>query len=233
MDKPAGLVERTMLDIRKLIHENGWRVGDVLPSENALATKLGVSRTVAREALRGLAALQILSVGNGRRARVAGATAETLSAILDHTTYTRQISVVQVQDVRRTLEMRTVSLAALHRSADDARQLLETIEGMNDAARRDDSHAVMELDIQFHEIIARASGNPLYSVLVDSFRVITRKTWDIGWRARATLDNRLENIACHERIATAVMAQDAARAEAAMSEHFDSSFMMLLRAGIS
>ena len=98
---------------------------------------------------------------------------------------------------------------------------------------QDDSHSVMELDIRFHEIIAHASGNPLLSVLVDSFRVITRQTWNIGWRARATYENRVENIKCHERIATAVIAQDAARAEAAMSEHFDSSFMVLLKAGVS
>ncbi|SNT31966.1 FadR/GntR family transcriptional regulator [Tropicimonas sediminicola] len=222
-----------MSDIRKFIRDNELRVGDTLPSETAMANQLGVSRTVAREALRGLAALRILDVGNGRRARVANATAETVSAILDHTTYTKQVSVVQIQDVRRTLEMRTVSLAALHRSGEEARQLLETIDGMMEAVKRDDPHTVMELDILFHEIIARASGNPLYSVLLDGFRVITRQTWDIGWRARATYESRVENIKCHERIATAVMAQDAARAEAAMSEHFDSSFMVLLRAGVS
>ncbi|WP_161470974.1 FadR/GntR family transcriptional regulator [Tropicimonas marinistellae] len=221
-----------MLDVRKFIHDNKLSAGDVLPSENAIATQLGVSRTVAREALRGLAALRILEVGNGRRARVAGPTAEALSVILDHTVYTKQLSVAQIQDVRRTLEMRTVSLAALHRSDDDARQLLETCAKMMEAVEHD-STAVMEQDILFHEIIARASGNPLYSILVDSFRIITRQTWDIGWRARATLENRVENIKCHERIATAIMAQEAVRAEAAMSEHFDSSFMVLLRAGVN
>ncbi|MFV0333124.1 MAG: FadR/GntR family transcriptional regulator [Tropicimonas sp.] len=222
-----------MLDIRKFIHDKALRVGDVLPSENAIAGELGVSRTVAREALRGLAALRILDIGNGRRARVAGPNAEALSAILDHTTYTRQLSITQIQDVRRTLELRTVSLAALHRSDDDARRLLELVGGMIEAVEREESRKVMELDIRFHEIIARASGNPLYSVLVDSFRIITLQTWDIGWRARATQENRVENIRCHERIATAVVAQDAARAKAAMSEHFDSSFMVLLRAGVN
>ncbi|SFD16477.1 FadR/GntR family transcriptional regulator [Tropicimonas isoalkanivorans] len=222
-----------MVDIRNLIRDNRLRVGDVLPSENALAAQLGISRTVAREALRGLAALRILEVGSGRRARVAGATSETLSAILDHTAYTRQLSVVQIQDVRRTLEMRTVSLAALHRSAEEAQALLQTIEGMMEAVQRDNPHSVMDLDIRFHEIIARASGNPLYSVLVDSFRVITRQTWHIGWRARGSHESRVENIKCHERIATAVIEQDAARAEAAMAEHFDSSFMVLMRAGVS
>lgn len=232
-EKSSSLVEKTMLDIRKSIHDNALRVGDVLPSESAIAGELGVSRTVAREALRGLAALRILDVGNGRRARVAGPTADALSAILEHTSYTRQLSISQIQEVRRTLELRTVSLAALHRSDDDARRLLTTTTDMLEAVGREDSRKVMELDIRFHEIIARASGNPLYSVLVESFRIITQQTWDIGWRARGSHESQVENIKLHERIATAVIARDPARAEAAMSEHFDSSFMVLLRAGVS
>ncbi|WP_068308675.1 FadR/GntR family transcriptional regulator [Aliiruegeria sabulilitoris] len=221
-----------MAEIRKFIHDNELKVGDVLPSESRFATQLGISRTVIREALRGLAALRILEVGNGRRARVAGPTAEALAAIVEHTVYTRQLSVAQVQDVRRTLEMRTVSLAALHRNDRQALEMLELVAGMEDAIERD-SHRIRDLDIRFHELIAQASGNPIYSVLINSFRIITRKTWDIGWHARGTPEARLENIKCHERIARAITARDPVRAEAAMSEHFDSSFMVLLKAGVN
>ncbi|MDV7141108.1 FadR/GntR family transcriptional regulator [Tropicimonas sp. TH_r6] len=221
-----------MLSIRKMIRDNGLKPGDVIPAETALSTEFGVSRTVAREALRGLAALRIIEVGNGRRARVAGPTAEALSTIIDHIVHTEQVSVMQIADARRTIEMRAVSLAALHRSEADAQQLLKTIEGMYAAVEADESERVMELDILFHEIIARASGNPLYSIFIDSFRIITRQTWAIGWRARGNLDAWRDNIKCHERVAQAVVAQDQNEAERAMSEHFDSSVMVLLRAGI-
>lgn len=232
VQKPESLVERTMADIREFIHDKQLMAGDVLPTETAFANQLGVSRTVAREALRGLAALRILDVGNGRRARVAGPTAEALAVIVEHTVYTRQLSVVQVQDVRRTLEMRTVSLAALHRSDAQAMELLELVAEMEKFVETD-SLRVRDLDIRFHELIAQASGNPIYSMLINSFRIITQQTWDIGWRARATPEKRLENIRCHEGIARAIMAREAVRAEAAMSEHFDSSFMVLLRAGVN
>ncbi|KKL20185.1 hypothetical protein LCGC14_2457980, partial [marine sediment metagenome] len=120
-DGAAGLVERTIDDIREFIRSEGLRQGDVLPSETALAQRLGVSRTVMREAFRALAALRILAVGNGRRARVAAPDAEAFSMILDHTVYTRQLSIQQVLDIRRTLELRTASLAALRRTDDQAR----------------------------------------------------------------------------------------------------------------
>lgn len=242
MDKPiiqldkldaqnGGLVERTIADIRRFMRENQLKPGDTLPSENAMAQQLGVSRTVAREAFRALAALRIVEIGNGRKARVAAPNADAFSMILDHTVYTRQLSIQQVLDVRRTLEIRTASLAALRRSDAEARELLDVVAQMFAALEQPDE--LMELDIRFHEIIAKASGNSLYSIIVNSFRVITRQTWHIGWRSRGTIENRTENIRCHERIVTAIVAQDPVRAEAAMSEHFDSAVTVLLHAGVT
>jgi GntR family transcriptional regulator, transcriptional repressor for pyruvate dehydrogenase complex len=250
--KASGLVERTMADLRQMIAQNGWAEGHVLPSETALATELGVSRTVAREALRGLSALGICDIGNGRRARVAAPGAQVMSLILDHTVGIHHLSIQQVLDTRRTLELRSAHLAALRRSNAQAAALKLVVKEMFAALDRDtgeaikiaatgdpksnvmgDANTLMELDIRFHGIIADASGNPLNSLLIDSFRVITKRTWMIGWRARETDENRRGNIRCHDRIAQAIIAQDAPAAEAAMREHFDSASSILLRAGIT
>lgn len=228
---PSGLVERAITDIRALIREAGLKAGDVLPSETAISERLGVSRAVTREAFRALSALRILDIGNGRRARVAAPDAAALSLIIDHTVHTRQLSIQQVLDVRRTLELRSASLAALRRSEAQARMLQGTVAQMFDSLEAPDR--LMRLDIQFHEVIAQASGNSLYAILIGSFRVITEQTWHIGWRCRGTLANRTENIRCHERIATAIAAQDPVRAEAMMAEHFDSAMTVLLSAGVT
>lgn len=228
----TGLVERTMHDLRQLIRDKHLIPGDILPSEATLADDLAVSRTVAREALRGLATLRIIDVGNGRRARVATANADALSMILDHTVYTGQLSIQQILDVRRTLELRTARLAALRRSDADMSELMDLVTRMFEALDNN-SYSIMEYDIRYHEVIARASGNALYSILINSFRVITRQTWAIGWRSRTTEESRLENIRCHERIAAAIFAQDPVHAEVMMSEHFDSAVAALLRAGVN
>lgn len=227
----VSLVDQAMAGIRQHIRDNGLQPGDMLPGENALSATLGVSRTVTREAFRALAALRILEVGNGRKARVAAPDAEAFSLILDHTVHTGQLSYQQVLDVRKTLERRAASLAAIRRSDADALALEDIISQMFDNLEKPDT--LMELDIRFHEVIAKASGNSLYSIIVDSFRVITRQTWHIGWRSRATRENRRENIRCHERIAIAIIEQDSARAEAAIVEHFDSAIAVLLHAGIT
>lgn len=227
----VGLVDRAIRDIQALIRDAGLKVGDALPSEAAISERLGVSRAVTREAFRALSALRILEIGNGRRARVAAPDAGALSMIIDHTVHTRQLSIQQILDARRTLELRTASLSALRRNDAEAREIQEIVTAM--FASLDAPESLMELDIRFHEAIARASGNPLYAILITSFRVITRQTWLIGWRSRATLENRTENIRCHERIATAIAVQDPHRAAAAMSEHFDSAMTVLLSAGVT
>jgi GntR family transcriptional regulator, transcriptional repressor for pyruvate dehydrogenase complex len=228
----VGLVERSISDIRDFIRQQGLKVGDVLPSEGALSARLGVSRTVAREALRALAALRVLQIGNGRRARVAAANADALSILMDHTVYTGQLSIQQILDVRRTLELRTAALAALRRTDEQAREMLEVVDRMFTALDVNPSD-IMELDIRFHSLIAHASQNALYAILIDSYGTITRQTWGTGWLARGSRENRRENLRCHERIAKAILMQDSSRAESAMSEHFDSAIATLIRAGIT
>lgn len=230
-EQELGLVERAIVGTREYMRENQLGPGSPMPSETAMAAKLNVSRTVTREAFRALAALGILEVNAGRRARVAAPDAAPLSMILDHTVTTKQLSVQQVLDVRRTLELRTASLASLRRTDAQAQELLQIVEDMFNTLERPDE--VMELDIRFHELIAQASGNSLYGIIVGSFRVVTQQTWHIGWRSRATLENRTENIRCHQRIAEAIGLQNLEMAEAAMTEHFESAVGVLLRAGVN
>ena len=99
------------------------------------------------------------------------------------------------------LPSREGNLAALRRTEAQARKLLEIVEGTFEALETPNS--VVELDIRFHELIAQASGNSLYAIIVGSFRIVTRQTWHIGWLSRATFENRAENICRHQRIAEA------------------------------
>jgi GntR family transcriptional regulator, transcriptional repressor for pyruvate dehydrogenase complex len=90
-----------------------------------------------------------------------------------------------------------------------------------------DADKVMEHDIAFHETIAQASRNPMFALVVSSFHVVTRQTWRIGWKARASDDERYESVACHK----AIMAGDWHDAERLMAEHFDNTVKLPLESG--
>lgn len=225
------LVSKVIHGVRQLIRAEGLRIGDMLPSEAAIGEQLGVSRAVVREAYRSMAALKLIDVGNGRRARVAAVDHEVLALVIDHGVQTDQVSVQQILDVRRTIEMRTVALAALRRTEREARRIAD----LAGAMRADffDTDLVMEHDIAFHEAIAQASRNPMFALVVGSFHVVTRQTWRIGWSARSNDDERYESVTCHEAIAAAIATSDRVRAEGLMAAHFDNTVKVLLAAGIN
>lgn len=224
------LVSRTMRAVNDRIRNDGLKLGQPIPSEASFAMEFGVSRAVVREAFRSLSTLGIIEVGNGRRARVGGIDETVLPLVLDHAVHTDQVSIQQIYDVRRTIEMRTVALAALRRNQAEAAEITRLATAMRSDFKR--PLAVMDHDIAFHEAIARASKNPLFALLVSAFKVVTRQTWQIGWSSRPSDSERHESIACHERIARAIMAHDAKDAELAMAEHFDGSVKALLAAGV-
>lgn len=230
--RQLGRVELVMEDLRQLIRDEGLQVGDTIPAEQAIATRLSVSRNVVREAMRALAALGVVDVGNGRRARVAGVSPLAMATLLDHAAFTGELSLQQMIDVRRTLESRTAALAALRRTEVQARRMTDLTQAML-AGIDGDPAKIRELDVALHTEIGAASGNALFALLVESYGAITRRTWEIGWHARATRENRLENLHCHERLAAAIAARDSTLAETVMAEHFDSSVAALVRAGVT
>ena len=226
-----GLVEQAMRAINDHIREQSMAAGDTLPSESAFAQMLGVSRPVIREAFRSLAALRLIDIGNGRRARVSTIDASVLGLVLDHAVHTDQINIQQIYDVRRTIEMRIVALAAVHRTAREAREIVEHAEAMR--AHFANPPVVMAHDIALHEAVGRASRNPLFALVVSSFSTVTRQTWSISWISRPTDAVRMESVEAHEAIARAIAAGDPRAATEAMAGHFDQSVQALINAGIS
>ena len=227
----GGLVGRVVSAVNERIRTDRLRIADPLPSEAAFATELGVSRTVVREAFRALAALGIIELVNGRRARVAAIDADVLGLVLEHAVHTQQISILQIYDVRRTIEMRTVALAAVRRTAQEAEEIAAHAGEMR--ASFSDPPIVMAHDIALHEAIGRASRNPLFALIAASFSVVTRQTWNVSWISRPTDAVRMESIECHEAIAEGIVARDARAASEAMALHFDKSIQALINAGIT
>jgi GntR family transcriptional regulator, transcriptional repressor for pyruvate dehydrogenase complex len=226
----GGLVGRIVRTVNDRIKSERLRVGDPVPSEMAFANELGVSRTVVREAFRALATLGVLQLVNGRRARVGATDAGVLGLVLDHAVHTDRVSIQQIYDVRRTIEVRTAALAALRRTDEEAAAIRGHAAAMRATFRR--LGEAMEHDIAFHIAIAGASRNPLFALIVGSFDVITRQTWRIGWDSRPTDDDRMASVECHERIAAAIAAREPRTAEASMAAHFDNSVRALLSAGV-
>jgi DNA-binding FadR family transcriptional regulator len=226
IDDGGSLVERAIQTVRDHIRAHSLKVGDTLPGEGSFAASLGVSRAVMREAFGALAALHLIDVGNGRRARVGAIDGSVMGASLDHAVSTEQVSVADVWDVRRTLELRIAALAAERRTDEQAASILAIAQAM--AQDCDDMAQVTRLDIALHNAIADAASNLLFAQIMQSFAPLMETAVPRAWETRRTDAQRQDIIACHLDLAQAIVNRDAAAAAAAIDRHFDSSIGQML-----
>ncbi|MDJ1007486.1 MAG: FadR/GntR family transcriptional regulator [Paracoccaceae bacterium] len=217
--------------ITAFIRSNELGPGDKIPSEAQMSKELNVSRTVVREAFRSLAAMNLIEMRAGKRATIAALNYTTLSPLIEHGVYTEQISVQQIYDVRRTIESRTATLAALRRTEDQAAEILGHATAMQ--TQFDNLDAMMEHDIAFHLAIAKAAKNPVFALIVGAFDRVTRQTWGIGWRSRSSEAEQRNMVKLHLEIAKAIEAGDPKRSSELMNKHFDESLRALIGAGIA
>jgi Transcriptional regulators len=229
-ERGSDYVGDAMTAIARLIRDKDLRPGDRLPAEAALSKELQVSRTVVREALRSLAALHLVRLGAGKRPTVSELENDAFSLTIEHGVVTEQIDIQQIYDARRTIEGRTSALAALRRTEAEARAIRAHAQAMRDDFDRPER--VMEHDIAFHLAIAHASRNPVFALIIGAFGGVTRQTWPIGWKSRASDEERQAMNALHMDIAEAIAAGDPKTAAHLMGEHFDQSIKALLHAGL-
>lgn len=227
----VSLVSNTIGVITQHIRLNELGPGDRLPSETNLAKEFSVSRTVVREAFKSLAAMRLINLSAGKRATVAHLDHGAMSLMIEHGVVTEQISVQQIYDVRRSIETRTVTLASLRRTEAEAQTILHHAAQMRIQVENPD--LVMEHDLAFHLEIAKASRNPIFSMIVGAFQGVSRQSWSVGWRSRTEASERLAMAQTHIDIADAIATGDPQKANALMTTHFNDSIKALLDAGMS
>ena len=189
------------------------RPGDEeLPSEADLAQRLGVSRTVLREAMKHLQAQGLVQLSQGRRARVRPAdpraTIETLDVLLRRS----EGSLLHLVEVRRPLEAEIVELAARRATPEALAEAEAAIDAQEKASTLE---ARIEADLAFHRALAKATGNPVFVLLLDALAGLMRAS------RRTSLGkygNRIP-VEHHRAILEAVRRRDPAAARAGMLGH--------------
>lgn len=224
--KPVGLVDQVIAYLRDHVATQQLRPGSRLPSETTISNTLGVSRPVVREAMRTLAATGLVEMAVGKRATIVPVDGGMVSRVISNAVLIGQADEKDILELRRGVEIAMVVLAAQHRSAKQAAQLQAIVAEMAEAI--DDADRYLELDLRLHVTLAEATGNPLYSLLIDALRQLILVAMTTGrqrWSEVEGLD-RVQEL--HEAIVAAVVASDPAAAAAAMAQHFDDALTVIL-----
>ncbi len=186
--------------------------GGLLPSQGELAMSFGVSRTVIREAMRGLCAQGLAEVSQGRPPRVKPPDSTAAVASLRLLLRRNSATLLHVVEVRQTLECRIASLAAELANDEHLRQLERAL---HDLAAASPLEARIEADIRFHRILAEATGNPVFVLLLETMAEFMQES-----RQRTLAYSGVEQaLVGHRAIFAAVRDHDPIKAREAMQEH--------------
>lgn len=216
---PGNLSDRVVTYLIDYTRKHRLKSGEEVPSEGTLSSELKVSRGVVREAYRSLKTAGILDIGNGRAPRVGRLSNHAFSQFLHHALHTEQASTADVLDVRRSIEVRAAELAAVNRTDDDARQLQHEAEVMRTSLHQ--RRRFINADVRFHEILGRATGNPLFALISDALREALDVTIRAGFDSRRTPEQLVRVAQIHVDVAAAIAARSAAKARRIMKVHFD------------
>jgi GntR family transcriptional repressor for pyruvate dehydrogenase complex len=207
-------VYRQMLDS---ICDGEWPIGSSIPSERTLIDRFGVSRISIREAVSMLRGLGVVDVSHGRRTRVRKIDTHILDQLLPlMLALDGQRTFHQVFDVRIAIESRAAFLAATSRT--DVH--LEKIEALAKKYRRQvrmASASALKTDLEFHLIIAEATENPLFPILLAAIARLV--VFGQSESCKDDPERRRRAARAHLAIAEAIADRDAERARAEMESH--------------
>jgi Transcriptional regulators len=117
-------------------------------------------------------------------------------------------------DVRRVLEVAVAERAALGAGAAEIAAMQAAIDEMRERPAQPAGY--VDADLAFHRALAAATGNPLWSALLDSLNDLLRRYREASFRGR---ESALRAVRQHQKILDAVKNQDASGAAAAMRQH--------------
>ncbi len=169
------LSDRVTDEIEALIVQSRLQIGDKLPAERELAKQFGVSRTVVREAVRALVAKGMLEVrmGSGTIVCAPSAASVSQSMALYLRGNQRQFDFAHVMEVRSLFEVEIAGLAAERHTADDIQKMSVILK---QAVEIDTREKFIQWDMDFHLLLAHATHNDLFPLLLDSVAEVMRTT---------------------------------------------------------
>ncbi|MFB9958018.1 FadR/GntR family transcriptional regulator [Agromyces bracchium] len=207
--------------IRQMITSGELVAGSRLPVERELGARLGVSRGPLREGVRALVVLGVLETRQGDGTYVTslepGQLLEPLGMLAELQSPENSVHLL---GVRRVLEPEAAAHAALRISDDElaeARRILDRGEAILAAGDDIDLEGTIDVDTEFHRLIANASGNPAFAALIDALvgRTARARLWRAIHQHGAVHDTQRE----HRAILDALEAHDPDRARIRMSVH--------------
>ena len=202
--------EEVFAMLRQAILTGKLQPGDRLV-ERELAEQLGVSRTPVREALRKLE-LENLVTHIPRK----GVVVSEIS----------RKDVIEIFDIRASLEGLAASLAAQKATVEDMQELEALLKQMETAAGSKDIENLNEIHDQFHKMLCNLADSPRLVGMINSLSDYINRFTKAGYSIPGRSDAAMQE---HQDLLESLEARDAVRAEALAGDHVMNSKAVVLK----
>lgn len=216
----ASKSQRIVTQIRKLFIDGELKVGERLPPERELASIFNVSRTSVREAIKTLAALDLVAIKKGSGVFVKEAMLDSYINNFVDSLVISQDEVRMLFEIRKVLETQAAAWAAQRATDSEITELNGLImEVKSYKPKMIGGEVAREYDKKFHSTIIRMSHNEVLARIISGmFDVLDKvriKTAVMPGRAAQSIND-------HSAIAEAIALRDPERAMTAMYNHIES-----------
>ena len=157
--------DRAADELLDMVLSGGLRPGERLAPERELVARLGVSRTVVREALNLLEARGLISIEHGRGAVVSGDSTHAVRDTLGLLLRVRPRVLWELLEIRKTLEVEIAGLAAERAEEGDVLAMREQLDRMLTSI--DAPEGYVDADVEFHALLVRSTRNGVLLTMLD------------------------------------------------------------------
>ena len=227
----SNLTDRVAATLREQITQGGFSPGDVLPPETVIAGRLGISRTVLREAVSRLKADGLVSSKQGVGLVVLDNRPSSVLRLRAAAAHDLE-EVISIVELRLGFEIEAAGFAAMRRDADDLEEMRQALAEMRAAVESGKESIGVEADFRFHRAIANATRNPNYITFFGFLAQLYRHNLVVSRERSAKMAprGRLAQQE-HEAIFEAILAGDADAARRAARVHVENTGKRLRSAG--
>jgi GntR family transcriptional repressor for pyruvate dehydrogenase complex len=222
------LTDKAIEQIRELIRSGALPPGAKLPPEPELAAQLGLSRNLAREAVKALSVARVLEVRRGDGTYVTSLQPSLLLEGLGGAVELLQSdkgALLDLMEVRRLLEPLATGLAAGRITDEQLADVERHLDAMREA--RDDVEQLNAHDAAFHRAVIAATGNETLLTLLEGISGHTLRAR--VWRGQVDDRSSERTLAEHQAIFDALCTRDPALSQAAALLHVSNTEHWLRR----
>ena len=208
------LRDRAADQLLDMVLSSGLRPGERLPPERELVARLGVSRTVVREALNLLEARGLISIEHGRGAVVSGGSTHAVRNTLSLLLRVRPKALWELLEIRKILEVEIAGLAAERAEEEDVLAMRGQLDRMLGSIEAPEGY--VDADVEFHALLARSTRNGVLLTMLDPVVELLRASREVSASRPGSARRALRE---HEEILACVVAGDADGARRRMRAH--------------